>query len=620
MKYRNFIKYISIIFLFVVPTVFAQDSQIRFAWLSDTHVGSPTGASDLREAVRDINAIDRIDFVILSGDITEMGSNSELELAKTILDSLSKPYYIIPGNHDTKWSESGCTKFPELFGNDKFVFEYQGYRFIGLHQGPLMRMGDGHFAPEDLRWLDSVLTNLPDPDQPLIFVTHYPIDISVDNWYEFLDQIKKYDAKVILVGHGHRNKVFDFEGVPGVMGRSSLRRDQSHGGYNIVIVQSDSMFFFERITGEKTNPIWHKLSLKRRDFSVNTTIYERPDFSINQQYPDVKIKWKFDTDFTIASTAAVWKNFVVVGNSAGKVICLSLKNGKKQWSFQAESSIFSSPDIAEGKVVFGSSDKNIYCLNIHNGDIIWQFFTEAPVVASPRIENGIFYIGGSDKKFRAIELNSGKLSWEYDGVTGFVETKPLIYQDKVIFGAWDTFLYALNEKDGTLAWKWSNGNPGVLYSPAACLPVAANNKIFIVAPDRFMTAIHAETGEISWRSNAHKVRETIGISEDGQKIYARCMEDTLFAFSSKTESPELIWATSCGYGYDIDPSMPMEKDNVIFFGTKNGFLFAIDAKSGEMKFKYRIGVALVNNVMPIDAHRIVLTDMDGRVMLVEIFK
>jgi 3',5'-cyclic AMP phosphodiesterase CpdA len=154
------------VLFFCTSFAFAQTPPFRFAWLSDTHVGSITGAADLRHTLRDINAMRDIDFVMLSGDITEKGSNAELELAKAILDSLNKPYYLIPGNHDTKWSESGATKFPELWGSDKFVFEHGGYCFIGLHQGPIMRMGDGHFAPEDLRWLDSVLVNLPDKNQP----------------------------------------------------------------------------------------------------------------------------------------------------------------------------------------------------------------------------------------------------------------------------------------------------------------------------------------------------------------------------------------------------------------------------------------------------------------------
>lgn len=157
----------------------------------------------------------------------------------------------------------------------------------------------------------------------------------------------------------------------------------------------------------------------------------------------------------------------------------------------------------------------------------------------------------------------------------------------------------------------------MLYSPAACWPVGANNKIFIVAPDRFMTAIDAETGKTIWRSNLHQVRESIGISEDGGCVYARCMNDTLLAFSSSSSTPQLLWATHCGYGYDIDPSMPIEKDGAVFFSTKNGLVIALEAKTGTVKWMNRIGVALVNTVAPIDAHRVVMSDMDGRLIMVE---
>ena len=619
MKDRNLIIVAIIVTFFTVSISFANDSQITFAWLSDTHVGGRTGAEDMREAVQDINSLPGIEFVMLSGDITEMGSNAELELAKAILDSLNKPYHIIPGNHDTKWSESGCTKFSDLWGEDKLNFEFKTYRFIGMHQGPLMRMGDGHFAPEDLRWLDSQLATLPDKNHPIIFITHYPIDPSIDNWYEVIDRLKRFNVKVVLCGHGHRNKVLDFEGIPGVMGRSCLRRDQEHGGYNIVEIKNDSLLFFERMTLEATNPAWHSISIEKLKFNTDLNQYQRPDFSINQKYPNVKINWKFETDFTIASTPAVWKDYVVVGNSEGMVYGLYLKDGTKRWDFKTEKSVFSSPNITDEKVVFGSSDKNIYCLNVKDGKLLWKISTQAPVVAAPVIEKGIVYVGGSDGKFRAINLKTGELIWEFDGINSFVETKPLLYQEKVIFGAWDTYLYALNIKDGTLAWKWSNDNAGQLYSPAACLPVASNNKIFIVAPDRFMTAIEAKTGQTVWRSNKHKVREAIGISEDEKSIFARCMDDTLFAFSSVSPTQELIWSTACGYGYDIDPSMPTEKDGIIYFGTKNGYLFAIEAESGQLKYQFRVGVTVVNTVTPVNQNQVVLTDMDGRVIMIERF-
>src|SRR3954451_5567639 len=167
--------------------VSAQSNSFRFAWLSDTHVGSTTGEEDLRASVRDLNSMTGLSFVILSGDVTEYGSREQLRLAKEILDGLKLPCHVVPGNHDTKWSESGATDFPRMWKEDRFDFEHGGFRFVGIHEGPIMKMGDGHWAPQDVRWLESTLQNMPDTNQPVIFVTHYPIDDGIANWYVVLD-------------------------------------------------------------------------------------------------------------------------------------------------------------------------------------------------------------------------------------------------------------------------------------------------------------------------------------------------------------------------------------------------------------------------------------------------
>ncbi len=595
----------------------AQPLPFTFAWLSDTHIGSIPGAEDLRASVRDINRIDSIAFVILSGDITEMGWNAEFELAKSILDSLTKPYYIVPGNHDTKWSESGNTKFSHVFGADRFVFDYGGFKFFGVHQGPIMRMGDGHFAPEDLRWVDSVLTNLEDDEQPLFFVTHYPLDSQIDNWYEMTQRLKRRNTQAVLCGHGHRNKVLEFEGIPGIMGRSNLHTVREPGGYNIVSLRSDSMFFFERTPGIATKLGWHGIPLGKRDYSDDTTTYLRPDFTINSKYPAVQPAWKIETGFTIASAPTVWGDHVIVGNGGGILACYSAESGDKHWEFAAGGSVYSTPATENLKVVFGSSDGYVYCLDIDDGNLIWKYKTGGAVVACPTISKSVVYIGSSDGKFRALNLSNGRLRWQFSGVGAFVETKPLVYRNKVVFGAWDSFLYGLNIEDGSLSWKWSNGNAGRGFSPAACWPVASEGRVFIVAPDRAMTSIDISTGQELWRTKAHQVREAIGISEDGSRVYAKGMNDTLFAFSSTSATAQLVWATHCSYGYDIDPSMPMEKDGTVFFGHKNGTVFALDAKTGVIRWQHKIGNTIINTVAPIDSNRVVVTDFDGRIVLIE---
>jgi len=604
--------------IFVPLLAVGQTSSFRFAWLSDTHVGSLTGEEDLRASVRDINSLTGLSFVVISGDVTEYGSREQLRLAKEILDGLKIPCHVVPGNHDTKWSESGATDFPRLWKADRFVFDHGGLCFIGLHEGPVMKMADGHWAPQDVRWLETTLKNLPNTNQPIVFVTHYPIDNGIDNWYVVLDLLKKYNTQVALCGHIHRNNTDSFEGLPGVMGRSNLRGNASAGGYTLVEVKGgETMTFSERTPGLETKPPWHTTTLQRRNYRGNTNNYPRPDFSVNAKFANVKERWRYGTGYTIAASPAVWNEIVVFGDASGTVYGLSLNSGTVQWKFKTQSAVYSTPEVAGELAIIASTDGNIYGIQAASGKEVWRFETSRPIVASPRVVDGTVYIGSSEGKFRALSATDGKLKWQFDRIGGFVETKPLVYDGKVIFGAWDQYLYALDVRSGKLDWKWKGDRAGTLFSPAACWPVAANGKVFIVAPDRRMTAIEAKNGRQIWRTGNYMVRESIGISEDRSRFYVRAMQDSFYALSTSASKPETLWDQKTDFGYDINSAMLVEKDGVVFYGTKNGLVFALDAKSGAVKWEHKTGVGVVNTVLPLGANRVLATDFDGGVTLLE---
>ena len=77
-----------------IQLIQAQIKPFKFAFISDTHIGSPNGGAeeDLRRTVADINQIKDLDFVVITGDITELGKDEEIKLAKKILDSLHIKY------------------------------------------------------------------------------------------------------------------------------------------------------------------------------------------------------------------------------------------------------------------------------------------------------------------------------------------------------------------------------------------------------------------------------------------------------------------------------------------------------------------------------------------------
>jgi len=59
-----------------------------------------------------------------------------------------------------------------------------------------------------------------------------------------------------------------------------------------------------------------------------------------------------------------------------------------------------------------------------------------------------------------------------------------------------------------------------------------------------------------------------------------------------------------------------EKEGTLFYGTKNGLLFALDAKTGTTKWEHKIGVGIINTVVPIGSDQVLAADFDGKVTLV----
>ena len=134
-----------------------------FALLTDTHISTsnPKPMEDLQRSIADINEHADVEFVVITGDLTESGDRASIEAIKAALDQLRVPYYAASGNHETTWSESGVMDFTRVFGDSRFAFTHAGAYFIGFNSGPVIRMADGHVAPQDITWLQHNLVAVP---------------------------------------------------------------------------------------------------------------------------------------------------------------------------------------------------------------------------------------------------------------------------------------------------------------------------------------------------------------------------------------------------------------------------------------------------------------------------
>lgn len=91
---------------------------LHVVFFTDIHV-TPGNAQDslFRVAVAEANASDA-ELVIFGGDLTNTGSDEDLEHVYGLMSQLEKPWFTVMGNHETTWSESGCTTFRRIFGHD----------------------------------------------------------------------------------------------------------------------------------------------------------------------------------------------------------------------------------------------------------------------------------------------------------------------------------------------------------------------------------------------------------------------------------------------------------------------------------------------------------------------
>ncbi|WP_448701263.1 PQQ-binding-like beta-propeller repeat protein [Mucilaginibacter sp. AW1-3] len=607
---------IRVLFCFAVLLLTAKigfGQSFKFAFVSDTHIGNATAAEDLRRTVKDINSQHDLKFVVITGDITEFGAYAELKLAKQILDSLNIRWYAIPGNHDSNWSESGSNDFRKIFGSETFSFNYGGYLFAATSSGPNMRMGPGQVPRENVVWLESVL-KATKPATPVVYLNHYPQDSSQNNWYTVMDMLKKKNTQLILCGHGHNNHKYNFEGIPGIMGRSNLRAKDSIGGYNLVTFDDGKVSVEERNPVTQKTRKWAEVKLFDHHFDKDTTHYYRPNYAMNSKPDAPTAVWTYQDDSDIGAGMGISGNKLILVDTKGLIYALNKETGKRTWVYATGGKIYSTPAVSGDRVIVGSSDNFIYCLNANTGKLLWKVEALKPVLGSAVIKNNMAFIGASDGHFRAINIVTGKPVWDFDQVKGFVVDKPLLYNGLVYFGDWANGLYALDQATGKQVWQWSNGSSNRMFSAAACYPVAANRRIFIVAPDRYMTCLDAATGKKLWRKQDPKirVRESMGLSADSAVVYVKTMEGQVLGISAKADSMQIAWKAAIQLPYELDPSVIIESYGRVYIPSHSGIIHVVNAKTGEPLGGYKISNGLVNPVQP-DGATVYVSTMDGKV-------
>ena len=63
--------------------------------------------------------------------------------------------------------------------------------------------------------------------------------------------------------------------------------------------------------------------------------------------------------------------------------------------------------------------------------------------------------------------------------------------------------------------------------------------------------------------------------------------------------------------------MLIEKDRLVFFGTKSGVVYCIDPSTQKIVWAHKIDNSMVNTVRVLDKQTVVATTMDGKLVVLK---
>lgn len=302
--------------------------------------------------------------------------------------------------------------------------------------------------------------------------------------------------------------------------------------------------------------------------------------------------------------------------------------------------------IVDGNVLYTmyrtKEDKEaVIALDASTGKTIWEYAYDCPVReghvkefgtgprATPTLDGDRLYTAGVSGHLHCLDKKSGKALWshdlwkEYEGTFlnhGF-STSPFIYKETVVMlvGGKGHAIVAFDKKDGKELWK--KHDFGNSYATPKLINVDGEDQLACPMAAE-VVGICAATGELRW-SVEQKNQWGQNICQptyDGKdhmlfisSVEPACSKGIRLTRSGEDTTAEEVWTNR---KVRVHHSNAIRVDDCVFTSTGGdgpGLYFAVDAKTGDMKWRKR-GFAKATSLYA-DGKFLVL-DEDGKLGLV----
>ncbi len=194
------------------------------AHVSDLHLGAGVHSAEMARAIADTLIATKVDHVVVTGDLTHRGRNSELEAYHDAFAPLIArgKVTVIPGNHD----RLGDDVRERIMQGGRVQVDARAGLYIvrvdstGLHNRSWLH-GHGHLSAADVQAVDEALAAAPQDALCVVIVHHHPLPLReeslgerLSNWmgWPFTLELElgaglceRIAGRCDLVLHGHRH-------------------------------------------------------------------------------------------------------------------------------------------------------------------------------------------------------------------------------------------------------------------------------------------------------------------------------------------------------------------------------------------------------------------------------
>jgi outer membrane protein assembly factor BamB len=238
-----------------------------------------------------------------------------------------------------------------------------------------------------------------------------------------------------------------------------------------------------------------------------------------------------------------------------------------------------------GDTVYLSNGPQIYQIDLERGLEKWRFPEKAdnktsyyaPVVLT---QDDQLLVGSYNHNFYSIQAGGAQINWLFEEAEDRYISKALLLNSQVFVGSADGNLYVL-DLEGNLRWSFTT--EAAIWGS----PISDGEVIYVASMDHYIYAFDPQSGDLIWKTEdlGGQLVASPALSPDG-RLY-------IGAFGSRTENVErssrlvavdssngqILWSTSTrGWVW----STPMLKENMLYFGDNEGFVYALNAQTGDV--------------------------------------